>query len=143
MKKHLSLIIISGLLCLASSTVAFSQVVVNSDGTHSIVTGNVIVNPNGTHSVITGNVIVNPNGTHSVIHNNVIVGSDGSHSVIHGNVLVDSDGKHKTIPAKVMQQKRHSPGEENSAAQTPFSVERWMMGLFSFGSRNPIEKAIK
>jgi hypothetical protein len=74
-------------LLLAAIIIAFgsyAQVIVNPDGTHSVVHGDVVVNPNGTHSVIHGNVVVNPNGTHSVIHGNVIVNPDGSYSTAHG-----------------------------------------------------------
>jgi hypothetical protein len=59
------------LLLLASSIVAsgsYAQIIVNPDGTHSVVHGDVIVNPDGTHSVRHGNVIVSPNGRHSTVH---------------------------------------------------------------------------
>lgn len=80
MNKYLSVIVLCGPLWFACTQVANSQVIVNPDGTHSVVTGNIIVNPNGTHSVVVGNVIVNPNGSHSVIHGNTLVGPDGSHT---------------------------------------------------------------
>jgi hypothetical protein len=54
-------------ICLACAELGKAQVIVNPDGTHTVVTGNVIVNPNGTHSVLNGNILVNPDGTHSVI----------------------------------------------------------------------------
>ena len=52
----------------------------------------VVVNPDGTHSVMhkAGGtaVIVNPNGTHSVVHNAntstpVIINPDGTHTILH------------------------------------------------------------
>lgn len=72
-------------------------VVVNSDGTHSVIHGNVIVNSNGTHSTIHGNVIVNSDGTHSTVHGNVIVNPDGTHSTVHGNVIANPEGTHSTV----------------------------------------------
>ncbi len=79
MNKYFSIVLCVP-LWLACTQNGNGQVIVNPDGTHSIVTGNVIVNPNGTHSVIHGNIIVNPNGSHSVIHGNILVGPDGSHT---------------------------------------------------------------
>ena len=86
-------------LILILADVSFAQqVIVNADGTHSIVhsTGNgagVVVNPNGTHSTIhpTGSstgVIVNANGTHSTFHSvgqnlKVIVNANGTHSTFY------------------------------------------------------------
>lgn len=68
-----------------------AQIVVNPDGSHSVVAGNVVINPNGTHSVIAGNVMVNPNGTHSVITGNIVVNPNGTHSVLVGNAPASSD----------------------------------------------------
>lgn len=61
-----------------------AQIVVNPDGSHSIVAGNVAINPDGTHSVIMGNIAINPNGTHSAIMGNTVVNPNGTHSVIVG-----------------------------------------------------------
>ncbi|QEC51100.1 hypothetical protein EDD80_101437 [Anseongella ginsenosidimutans] len=58
-------------------TMAQAQVVVNPDGSHSVVHGSVIINPNGTHSVIHGSVVVNPDGTHSVLAGPVIINPNG------------------------------------------------------------------
>jgi hypothetical protein len=66
---------------------------------HHVGRAQVVVNPDGSHSVLAGNVVVNPNGTHSVIAGNVVVNSNGTHSVIMGNVLVNPDGSHSKIPA--------------------------------------------
>jgi hypothetical protein len=67
----------------------------------------VIVNPDGTHTIVTGNVIVHPNGTHSVIHkagdNSVIVGPDGRHTVVIGSkesgtkTIIHPDGRHSVV----------------------------------------------
>ena len=77
-------ILCTALVLFLTHQVGRTQVVVNPDGSHSVVTGNVIVNPDGTHSVVAGNVIVNSNGTHSVIVGNVLVNPDGSHSILPG-----------------------------------------------------------
>lgn len=42
-------------------------VIVNPDGTHSVITGSVIVNPNGTHSILAGSTLINPNGSTSTV----------------------------------------------------------------------------
>lgn len=75
-----------------------AQVVVNPDGTHSVVVGNVVVNPDGTHSVIAGNVIVNSNGTHSVIVGNTLINPDGSHSAIPAVLKSAGTSKCKAAP---------------------------------------------
>lgn len=82
MNKYFSVIVRCVPLWFACTQVAHGQVIVNPDGTHSVVTGNIIVNPDGTHSVVVGNVIVNSNGSHSVIHGNILVGPDGSHAFL-------------------------------------------------------------
>ncbi|MBE9462747.1 hypothetical protein ACFP1I_09070 [Dyadobacter subterraneus] len=80
---------------ITSSIVTYAQgIVVNADGTHSVVinsgTTGVIVNSNGTHSTVVNSgsnvsTIVNPNGTHSTAINNgsisTIVNPDGTHSI--------------------------------------------------------------
>lgn len=81
-----------------------AQVVVNPDGSHSVLAGNVIVNPNGTHSVIAGNVVVNSNGTHSVIMGNILVNPDGSHSIIP-TVLKSADAIKRKSTSKSMYRK--------------------------------------
>ncbi|TXE03733.1 hypothetical protein [Algoriphagus aquimarinus] len=77
-----------------SSGLYAQSVIVNPDGTHSVVIDHgvhkVIVNPNGTHSVAvssgTSNIIVNPDGTHSQIIGNgnskIIVNPNGTHSIL-------------------------------------------------------------
>jgi hypothetical protein len=88
-------LILSLLLCSAGVVQAQVSVIVNPDGTHSVVHQNgntsVIVNSNGTHSTLTQNgntaIIVNPNGTHSIIPNTetnpmVLVNPNGTHSII-------------------------------------------------------------
>ncbi|WP_192350734.1 hypothetical protein [Algoriphagus sp. Y33] len=77
-----------------SSGLYAQAVIVNPDGTHSVVLGHgdskIIVNPNGTHSVIMGSgtnkIIVNPDGTHSPImgegNSKIIVNPNGTHSIL-------------------------------------------------------------
>jgi hypothetical protein len=73
------------------------SIVVNPDGTHSIMvhTGNVsaLVNSNGSHSTVINRgstaIIVNPDGTHSTAFNqgsiSLIVGPTGMHSTVFNN----------------------------------------------------------
>lgn len=53
-------------------------IIVNPDGTHSVVSGSVVINSNGTHSTISGSTIINPNGTVSTISGSSVIGSNGS-----------------------------------------------------------------
>ncbi|WP_125921617.1 hypothetical protein [Hymenobacter lapidarius] len=110
MKRYLLL----ALVLYAGSVQAQVSVLVNPEGTHSVIHQNgnsgVVVNPNGTHSILTqtGNtaIITNSNGTTTVIPDlsanpTVIVNADGTHSVLHRNgntaVLVGPGGKHKLL----------------------------------------------
>lgn len=98
------------LLFVAFENVKAQTVVVNPDGTHSIIIDNgstkTIVNPDGTHTTIIDNgstkIIVNPDGTHSTVIDNdsikTIVNPDRTNSTV-----VDNDST-KTI---VKRQKRH------------------------------------
>lgn len=81
MNRYFTIMMFGLAIGLAASEIATAQVIVNSDGTHSVVHGNIVVNPNGTHSTIHGNIVVNPNGSHSVIHGNILVNPDGSHTI--------------------------------------------------------------
>lgn len=128
--KYISLMLLFVALGLLCSNKAIGQIVVNPDGTHSVVSGNVIVNPNGTHSIVTGNVVVNPNGTHSVIHGNILVGPNGSHSVMHGNVLVAPNGNHKIIPTQGTTQLANQTDLCDSLKKAEFNIEYWLIGLF-------------
>lgn len=88
---------IKGAFCLSviwfsNSAIGQAQIIVNPDGTHSVVTGNIVVNPNGTHSIIAGNIVVNPDGTHSVMAGNVVVNPNGTHSVLTGKTPADPGG---------------------------------------------------
>lgn len=77
-----------------SSGLFAQSVIVNPDGTHSVVIDHgvhkVIVNPDGTHSVAvnpgSNNILVNPDGTHSQIIGNgnskIIVNPNGTHSIL-------------------------------------------------------------
>jgi hypothetical protein len=99
MKKYL---ILGFLLCGAGVARAQVSIIVNPDGTHSVLHQNgntgVVVNPNGTHSVIPNTdtnptVLVNPNGTHSIIQRTgntaTVTGPKGTHTVT-GPVVADS-----------------------------------------------------
>ena len=90
--------ILLSLLCMVSlSAYAQHTVVVNPDGTHSVVINNgntsTIVNPDGTHSTAINNgnstIIVNPDGTHSTaVHNGnstTLINPDGTHTVVIDN----------------------------------------------------------
>lgn len=73
MKKLLS----TSLLCLVGCVSVLAQIVVNLDGTHSLVisgtTMSTILNPNGTTSQMFDHgpvsIVLNPDGTHSVVAN--------------------------------------------------------------------------
>jgi len=81
------------------------NVVVNPDGTHSIVIDNgstkTIVNPNGTHSTVIDNcstkIVVNPNGTHSIVVGSgrikTVVNPDGTHSIFIDNGAANCEPK--------------------------------------------------
>jgi len=66
------------MLFVAFENVKAQTVIVNPDGTHTIVIDNgptkTIVNPDGTHSIVIDNgstkTIINPNGTHSTVIDN-------------------------------------------------------------------------
>jgi len=78
-----------------SSGLYAQTVIVNPDGTHSVVHDlgdtKVVVNPNGTHSVILGSdtnkIMINPNGTHSQIfgvgNSKIIINPNGTHSILN------------------------------------------------------------
>jgi hypothetical protein len=75
----------------------------------------IVVNPDGTHSVMIGSqqagspgIIVHSNGQHSVVHktgaHSIVVGPDGGHSVMVGSdqpgspkIIVHLDGKHSVM----------------------------------------------
>jgi hypothetical protein len=101
-------------LTLLSPVLYAQTIVVNPDGTHSVVHGHgatkVVVNPDGTHSTVLGSgdnkTIVKADGTHSQLigHGNtqVIVNPDGSHSLLiaHGRfhrVLVNTKTRSHTL----------------------------------------------
>lgn len=98
MKRYLfpTLLLLGNLTTVQAQT----SVVVNPDGTHSVLhqTGSsaVLVNPNGTHTVVPNvdsnpTVIVNPDGTHSVLHRhggtNLLVTPSGSHQILTNPIL--------------------------------------------------------
>lgn len=71
----------------------YGQIIVNADGTHSILTGSHIINSNGTVSVQHGSHIVNSDGTVSVQHGSVIVNTNGRHSIILGPPKEDNNNQ--------------------------------------------------
>ncbi|MGV3706361.1 MAG: hypothetical protein ACO1NU_13380 [Arcticibacter sp.] len=112
---------IKGVFCLSViwfsySAIGQAQIIVNPDGTHSVVTGNIVVNPNGTHSIIAGNIVVNPDGTHSVVAGNVVVNPNGTHSVLTGKTSADPGGANKMLPDD-------SDDENTSRIRTGSSVD--------------------
>jgi metallo-beta-lactamase class B len=127
--------------CVAFVTDVIGQtVVVNPDGTHSVVHGNVIVNPDGTHSTVHGNVIVNPNGTHSTVHGNVIVNPDGTHSTVHGNVIVNPDGTHSTVHGNVNIDRVTEKNVYNSASLIINQISEYVYQHISFLDYGDLEK---
>lgn len=67
-----------------------AQIIVNSDGTHSIQHGMHAVNSDGTVSVIHGPHLIHSNGTVSVIHGSTIINPDGSIGIRHDKALNDN-----------------------------------------------------
>ena len=102
-------IFLSLLFLFAMSNLFAQNIVVNPDGTHSIVIDNgttkTIVNPNGTHSTVIDNcstkIVVNPNGTHSILVGNgrikTVVNPDGTHSVFIDNGVTNCEPKRKSL----------------------------------------------
>ncbi|EFK58795.1 hypothetical protein [Sphingobacterium spiritivorum] len=81
-------LIFTGLLLTCLATVS-AQIVVNPDGTHSVVSGSHIINSNGTVSAIHGDHIISSDGSISAIHGNHIVNSNGTISAIHGSHIIN------------------------------------------------------
>lgn len=67
-----------------------AQIIINSDGTHSVQHGMHAVNLDGTISAIHGNHLIHSNGTISVIHGSTIVNPNGTVGVQHGIALNDN-----------------------------------------------------
>jgi quinol monooxygenase YgiN len=135
MNKYIGAILLCASICLAGLEQAHSQVVVNPDGTHSVISGNVIVNPNGTHTVVPGSVIVNPDGTHSVPTGNVIVNPNGTHSVITGNVIINPNGTHSVRSGNLL----HPDGTHsvvNGNVSNPFPSAKAQPGERKFRIAN-------
>lgn len=122
-------ILSTAFVLLLAHQVGRAQVVVNPDGSHSIVTGSVIVNPDGSHSVKSGNIIVNPNGTHSVIAGNVIVNPDGSHSILSG-IKKPAD---TTERKPALRYSNREPGD----------LEKWISRLFGKAKRKKAQPEAK
>lgn len=101
---------------------------------HHMGKAQVVVNPDGSHSVVVGNVVVNPDGGHSVLVGNVIVNSNGTHSVITGNVLVNPDGTHSAIPAVVKSANAIKPqSAPRSMYRESDDFKKWINSLFGKG----------
>lgn len=84
------------IFCLLCAVNIAGQVIVNSDGSHSIISGNVIINSGGSHSVKSGNVIINPNGSHTLITGNDPLKSNKSSSAAwhdHGQTTATDTDK--------------------------------------------------
>lgn len=121
--------LIKSVFCLSaiwfsSHATGHAQVVVNPDGSHSVVAGNIVINPNGTHSVIAGNVVINPNGTHSVITGNVVVNPNGTHSVLVGNP--------PTIPNGANTLNQYDSGDENTSYRRPKRLDNKSITWFEY-----------
>jgi hypothetical protein len=119
-------------------------VVVNPDGTHSVMIGSqqtgspgIIVHSNGQHSVVhktgTHSVVVRPDGGHSVMVGSdqpgspkIIVHLDGKHSVMHStgahSVVIGSDGAHCVMV---------NHNEPNSRLTLPYIRSRKCKQLYS------------
>jgi|GEM_PF-1768141 len=85
MKPFIKAIFCLSAIWFSSYAIGQAQIVVNPDGSHSVVIGNIVVNPNGTHSVIMGNIVVNPNGTHSVLIGDPPANQDGNNTFFRHN----------------------------------------------------------
>ena len=87
------LLIASVLVLLVGRYAIAQSILVNPDGTHSVIhdhgATSIVINPNGTHSVVFNNgptsIMVNPDGTHSTILRNgntgTIIHPNGRHSI--------------------------------------------------------------
>lgn len=61
--------------------------------TCSVLCGQIIVNADGTHSIVAGLHTHNSDGTVSVIHGNHLIHQNGSVSVIPGSPIIDQNDK--------------------------------------------------
>lgn len=68
-----------------------AQIIVNSDGSHSIQHGMHAVNSDGTVSAIHGPHLIHQNGTVSVIHSPNIINSDGTSPLQYDNSLFNDN----------------------------------------------------
>lgn len=118
-------------------------VIVNPDGTHSIVIDNgstkTIVNPNGTHSTLIDNgstkTLVSPNGTHSTIIDNgstkTIINPNGTHSTLINNgstqTLINPNGSHTTIINQGNLKQTFIPGIVQAMSMDSFFVKKILL----------------
>lgn len=111
MKKQLS---ISVLFFFVGCYAIAQSVIVNPDGTHSVIINNgntsTVVNPNGTHSTLFNNgntsILVNPNGTHSTVINkgstSMIINPVGTHlAFINNDTLTVGESQEKKMGIRV------------------------------------------
>lgn len=96
-----------------------AQIVVNPDGSHSVVHGSVAINPDGTHSVIHGSVVINPNGTHSILVGSNILNPDGRMSTLLG----DDNNDNGQFPFKAKPVNRRNAKKESRIGQVDQNPE--------------------
>lgn len=123
MKPFMKSFLLFAVVCLASAQLSKAQVIVNPDGTHSVLTGNVIVNPNGTHSVLHGNVLVNPDGTHAILPITAPSGNMLNHN--SGNVTSQFGLWFVKLFAKKDRNKVKLDREDRKRARGKLSVKRY------------------
>ena len=119
-------LIASVLLLLVGRYAIAQSVLVNPDGTHSVIhdhgATSVVINPNGTHSVVFNNgstsIMVNPDGTHSTIlrHGNTgtVIHPNGMHSVF----VTGSDTHAINLTNTPNSQRRYQKKKEVRGKQT-------------------------
>src|SRR5688572_33241663 len=119
-------LIASVLLVLVGRYAIAQSILVNPDGTHSVIhdhgATSVVINPNGTHSVVFNNgstsIMVNPDGTHSTIlrHGNTatLIHRNGMHSVF----VTDSDTPATNLTNTPNSQRRYQKKKEVRVKQS-------------------------
>ena len=113
-------IIASALVLLIGRYAIAQSILVNPDGTHSVIhdhgATSIVVNSNGTHSVVfnhgSTSIMVNPDGTHSTIlrHGNTgtVVHPNGRHSIF----VTDGDTRLKSLSDTTNTQPRYQKKKE-------------------------------
>ena len=120
------LLIASVLVLLVGRYAIAQSILVNPDGTHSVIhdhgATSIVINPNGTHSVVFNNgstsIMVNPDGTHSTIVRNgntgTVIHPNGMHSVF----VTDSDTPATNLTNTSNSQRRYQKKKEVRVKQT-------------------------